>query len=442
MNSVLVRLAANCVRVWTRVYTGGMPPTCREDRRAEIESDLWEFQCDAAGDHAFAVASHILLRLLIGVPDDLGWRVERAAVAATLTQRSLALSGRVAGAALCICALWAISADAHRRRPATAVAGSAAVFNQDIEEARTMRAGNVPRFAGRRVPGLTAGLMAALGVSLVPQLAAQAPPTAIGGPAFEAASVKPNKSGDARSILVPQAGGRLTGTNVTAAELIRFAYGLPDFQISGGPNWLSADRFDIVAKADSDASVDQKRLMLRGLLAERFKLTAHIETRELPIYALVIARSDRRIGPQLRRTEADCAHATPPAFLGIGPSPSNGPPACGFFGMAAGTDFRAGRGGFAFRGLTMAALAKTLVPMVHRSVSDQTGLNGYFDAEFDFLAEIGPPPPPPGLPDPFDRASFLSVFTVLPEQLGLKLDSRRGPVEVLVIDHAEQPTPD
>ena len=90
----------------------------------------------------------------------------------------------------------------------------------------------------------------------------------------------------------------------------------------------------------------------------------------------------------------------------------------------------------------MAALAKILVPMVRRSVSDQTGLTSYFDAEFDFLAEIGPPPPPPGLPDPFDRPSFLSVFIVLPEQLGLKLDARRGPVEVLVIDRAEQPTPD
>jgi uncharacterized protein (TIGR03435 family) len=110
--------------------------------------------------------------------------------------------------------------------------------------------------------------------------------------------------------------------------------------------------------------------------------------------------------------------------------------------MAPATDFRAGRGGFAFRGLTMAALTKILVPMVHRSVIDKTGLAGYFDADFDFLAEVGPPPPPPGLPDPFDRASFSTVFTVFPEQLGLKLDGRRGPVEVLVIDRVEQPAPE
>ena len=284
--------------------------------------------------------------------------------------------------------------------------------------------------------------MATVGASLLPQLAAQSPPAGVSGPAFEAASVKPNKSGDLRVTLVPQPGGRLTGTNVTAAELIRFAYDLPDSQIFGGPDWLKADRFDIVAKAEGDPPVGQKRLMLRMLLSERFKMTAHTETRELPIYALVMARRDGRLGSQLRRTKADCARAAPPPFLGVGPSPSNGPPSCGFFGMAPGTDFRAGRGGFAFRGLTMAALAKALVPIVGRSVSDQTGLAGYFDAEFDFLAEIGPPPPPPGLPDPFDRASFLSVFTVLPEQLGLKLDSRRGPVEVLVIDRADQPTPD
>ena len=92
--------------------------------------------------------------------------------------------------------------------------------------------------------------------------------------------------------------------------------------------------------------------------------------------------------------------------------------------------------------MTMADVSKVLKPMVRRVVIDQTGLDGYFDGDFDFTAELGPPPPPPGVPDPFDRQSFPTVFTVLPEQLGLKLDSRRGPVEVLVIDSAFQPTPD
>ena len=86
--------------------------------------------------------------------------------------------------------------------------------------------------------------------------------------------------------------------------------------------------------------------------------------------------------------------------------------------------------------------AKRLMPMVRRSVIDQTGLAGYFDADFDFIAELPPPPPPPGLPNAFGSEPFVSIFTVLPEQLGLKLDSRRGPVDVLVIDRIEPPAPE
>jgi uncharacterized protein (TIGR03435 family) len=265
-----------------------------------------------------------------------------------------------------------------------------------------------------------------------------------GDPAFEAASVRPNTSGNAGWRLQPQPGGRLSGTNVPAAALIRFAYNLPDFQIFGGPGWLASDRFDIAAKAEGDPPIDQKRLMLRRLLAERFKLTTHTETRELPIYALVMARSDGRLGPQLRRSEADCARAVLSLddWAGVGPSPKEGPPSCGFFGLSPSTDLPKGRGGFAFRGLTMEMFAKRLVMIVRRTVSDQTGVTGYFDADFDFVAEMPPPPPPPGLPSAFGTEPFPTVFTVLPEQLGLKLDSRRGPVEVLVIDRIEQPTPD
>jgi uncharacterized protein (TIGR03435 family) len=282
----------------------------------------------------------------------------------------------------------------------------------------------------------------AIGMLSAPLLRAQSTPGAAAGPLFEAASVKPNRSADLGWRLEPQPGGRLTGTNAPAAALIRFAYDLPDFLVLGGPDWLRSDRFDVVAKAEGDPPLEQKRLMLRRLLAERFRLTVHTETRELPFYALVMARSDGKPGPRLRRAEADCARAGQSSSdSGIGFSPQNGPPACGFFGFAPGTDFRAARGGMAFRGLTMAALAKVFLPMLRRSVNDQTGLTGYFDADFDFIAELPIPPPPPGEPPPPFDAPFVSVFTVLPEQLGLKLDSRRGPVEVLVIDRAEQPTP-
>lgn len=104
------------MREWTLVYTWRMPPACRETRRAEIESDLWTFQFDAAGKSALGSAVHLFLRLLIGIPDDLGWRMEQAATTGTLTQGSIALSARVAGAVLFICALWVIDADADRGR--------------------------------------------------------------------------------------------------------------------------------------------------------------------------------------------------------------------------------------------------------------------------------------------------------------------------------------
>lgn len=272
-----------------------------------------------------------------------------------------------------------------------------------------------------------------------PPLRAQSPARTGEGPAFEVASIKANRSRDARSALMPQPGGRLTATNVTVAELIRFAYDLPAFQVSGGPDWLGSDRFDVMAKADGDPPSAQKRLMLRRLLAERFKVAAHTETRELALYALVMARADGKIGRRLRPAEADCTRTDQPWSESVGPSPTNGPPRCGYFGFAPGTDFPSGRGGLAFRGLTMAALAKTLVPMVGRSVIDRTGLPGAYDGEFDFIAELPLPPPPPGVPSPFGSDPFASVFTVFPQQLGLKLDARRGPVEILVIDRAEHP---
>jgi bla regulator protein blaR1 len=273
-----------------------------------------------------------------------------------------------------------------------------------------------------------------------PRLRAQAPARSADAPTFQTTSIEPNGSGDTRMTLMPQPGGRLTATNVTVAALIRFAYDLPDFQVSGGPNWLTSDRFDILANAKGDPPVAQQRLMLRRVLEERFKLVAHTEMRVLPIYALVLARSDGEVGPRIRRSDAECARiAQPTSDSGVGLSPLDGPP-CGFFGFAPGTDFPSGRGGLAFRGLTMPTLAKRLVPMVRRNVIDQTGLAGQFDAEFDFIAELPLPPPPPGLPNPFSGTQFTSVFTVFPEQLGLRLDARQGSVEVLVIDRADKPT--
>src|SRR5204862_2135834 len=103
------------------------------------------------------------------------------------------------------------------------------------------------------------------------------------------------------------------------------------------------------------------------------------------------------------------------------------------------SDFQSGHATMMFHGLTMEGLARFWAPALRRMVIDRTGLDGYFDGEFDPSAEFGPPPPPPGVTDPFDRASFPSAFTVLREQLGLKMHATRAMVAVIVIDAAEQP---
>jgi uncharacterized protein (TIGR03435 family) len=424
-----MKLAKACVRTWTWLYTHGLTEDARIARRNEIESDMWEFEADLAARHPLVCSLHLLVRCVLGVPDDLGWRLEQVSLTGALARRNVALIGRIMGAAVFIVAVWLIDADSARRRT-TSIASQSGGFAQHIEGDGNMHA---RRALVRSLPVLMAGIAA----TIAPQIAAQSPPT---DTAFEVASIRPNTSGYMGMSLEPQPGGRLTGTNVTAAMLVRFAYDLPDFLIFGGPNWLSSDRFDVAAKADGDVSLGQKRLMLRRLLAERFKLSAHTDTRELALYALVTARNDRRLGPQLRRTKADCTSVE--SVLGaIGPSPAGGPPGCGYFGFSPDTKFSEGRGGLAFRGLTMAALAKVFVPILRRSIRDSTGLDGYFDGDFDFIAEVPLPPPPPGMPNPFD-APFGSVFTVFPQQLGLRLESTRGRVDVLVIDGAERPAPE
>jgi uncharacterized protein (TIGR03435 family) len=268
-----------------------------------------------------------------------------------------------------------------------------------------------------------------------------------GGQTFEVASVKPNTSGDLRVMFGMRPGGRFTATNVPLRELIRMAYGLQNFQIQGGPDWLGSERFDVVAKAEGDlppmapgGPPNPLLLMVQSLLQERFKLTVHRETKEMPIYALVIARSDKRLGPQLRPSETDCAAlmAARGAAGGPPPPPPIKPgerPQCGMFmGMAR----------IAAGGVPTLQLAMSLSQRVGRIVVDRTGLAGMYDFEVDFTPDQLPQgPPPPGAPPlpPIDP-NGPSLFTALQEQLGLKLDSDRGPVEVLIIDSVERPTPD
>jgi uncharacterized protein (TIGR03435 family) len=244
-------------------------------------------------------------------------------------------------------------------------------------------------------------------------------------PAFQVASIRANTSTETRSSSSVQPGGRYTATNVTIRTLVKSAYGLQqDVQVAGGPRWIETERFDIVAKADGNPSTDvfrdQARMMLRTLLAERFKLSFHRETREVPIYALIVARADGKLGPQLLpSTLTECAEKTPPNNNASAPLPCGG----GF----------ARAGDLAGRAVAFTVLTANISNAADRPVVDRTGLTGTFDWRLRWT------------PEPLPRAEPLdsvTLFTALQEQLGLKLDSTRGPVEVLVIDSAERPTLD
>jgi uncharacterized protein (TIGR03435 family) len=265
-----------------------------------------------------------------------------------------------------------------------------------------------------------------------------------GNPTFEVASIKRNTSGDGRVFIRNQA-GRFVATNVTLKLLIRNAYRLQDFQISGGPSWLSADHFDIVAKVDSGVeqtpfTPDQSapstvQLMIRALLADRFKLVVHTEKKDLPIYALVVARKDGRLGAELHKSEIDCgALAAAPGRSSQPPPTPGGLPQCGV---------RIGIGNMSVNGGTLAQLANSLAMFVGRTVVDKTELTGAFDFNLtwtpDQMPNVQAGPPPPNAPPP-PPADAPSIYTALQEQLGLKLDSTRGPVEILVIDRADHPT--
>jgi uncharacterized protein (TIGR03435 family) len=251
---------------------------------------------------------------------------------------------------------------------------------------------------------------------------------------FDVASVKANHSGDFRTSFQMLPSGRFVVTNLPLRALVMHAWRLQMFELDGGPDWIGTDRFDIAATAPEGTTLDQARLMLRALLAERFKLRTHTEQRELPVYTMTLARTGQ-LGPNVRRSTVDCPQGQPATS---GPVDRSHPP-CGYVGPSPNSDFKSGRATMMFHGLTMEGLARFWAPALRRMVINRTGLDGSFDGEFDPSAEFGPPPPPPGVADPFDRASFPSAFTVLREQLGLKMDATKAPVDVRIIDGAEKP---
>jgi len=254
---------------------------------------------------------------------------------------------------------------------------------------------------------------------------------------FEVASIRANELG-AQSLLRAFRNGRYIARYVTVKELIRSAYGKPEQmlttrQVVGGPSWLDEERFDIEATAPGVPESPRGSFtapvltMLRKLLEDRFSLKTHFETREFPLYALILARHDGTLGPGLKRRTEDCT--APP--VGVAPGPGQ----CGG---------RVNPGVLTGTGLTMANLVSALsqlVPNMDRAVVDRTGLTGTFDVEMRWMPEAPVAIGGRGSAAPAADSNLPSIFTALEEQLGLKLQPTTGPLDVLVIEDVRRPSP-
>jgi uncharacterized protein (TIGR03435 family) len=248
---------------------------------------------------------------------------------------------------------------------------------------------------------------------------------------FEVATIKPNKSnsGSMRAHNTPDG---YSISNASVQTLIQLAFGIQDYQILGAPEWLASEHYDIEAKMDptvADAlqklSPDDRKpkrlLMLQRVLVDRLKLTIHHETKELPVYSLVIAKN----GPKLQETKPDPATPTIPVGRG-GPSVTT----------------NSGNGPVTLTVLhcPSADLASVFVPYVGRTVVDKTGLKAVYDFTLQFTPDDAPTATPTGTGPLPPNPTAPSIFTAIQEQLGLKLESGKGPVDVIVIDHVERPS--
>ncbi len=263
----------------------------------------------------------------------------------------------------------------------------------------------------------TGGIIAVCAVALRAQV-----PVA---PSFDVASVKRNLSGDVRVELNILPGGRFRATNVPVRELILLAYGLTDLQLAGAPGWIDDERVDIEARANAELSPGKPPAELRALLSERFNLKTHVERRELPVYLLVAAKSDGQLGPGVHRPAMDyCAEAAARSRAPRTPDASAIAPVPCLFRMYGGV--------LAARSMGFGVLASRLTAEVHRFVFDKTGLEGVYDYDMTYSPEAAVANPDPASP---------SLFTALQEQLGLKLESGRAPIEVTVVDRVEHLIP-
>ena len=216
-------------------------------------------------------------------------------------------------------------------------------------------------------------LIAVLGVVQISQ--AQTPQST--NSTFEVASVKVNKSGERAGSMRFLPGGQVTVTNMSLGALIRLANRLEPFQLSGGSDWLDSERYDVLAKAAANTPPQQIMGLMRGLLAERFKLVTHNETRELPVYSLVVVKTGQ-LGAQLRPAAIETCPPIPVGSLaGTIPDPKD--PPCGVLLF--------GRGTATGRTVPIAQLVSRLTPTVERIVIDRTSLSGFFDLDLGFAPD-------------------------------------------------------
>ena len=251
---------------------------------------------------------------------------------------------------------------------------------------------------------------------------------------FEVASIKPSAPDERYFMMQFQPGGGLRATGVTLKMLITQAYDVREFQVSGGPGWINTERYDIVARPEHNADSDpppedprkmsdeqrktlgeQMRARLVALLADRFRLKVHRETQQALAYALVVGKN----GPKLKQAEG---------------------------GLETRGRMRMGRGELNGDGVKLEFLAQALANQLGRPVVDKTGLTGNYDIKLAWTPDPGQPAaqplgPPPGLePSPVPDPSGPSIFTAIEEQLGLRLESQKGPIETIVIDSVEKPS--
>lgn len=270
-------------------------------------------------------------------------------------------------------------------------------------------------------------IAAALAAGTTMLLAAQTPDTSA-RPKFEVATIKRNVTVDSSGRGGIGLGGSFRLVNVPVRMVIMLAYRTsPQFynsQLIGGPEWLN-EAYDITAKVGSDLEgkpmpelYRAQPLLLQSLLEDRFKLKVHRETRQLPMYSLVLARKDRALGPQLRPSRLDCSVDFSKCSVTVA------------------------QGQFSSGSTQLVSLVNYLASaVVQRVVVDRTGLDGRFEISLEWTPDRTPLPlngDAPALPS-LDKPS---IFAALQEQLGLKLEAERGPVEVVVIDHIERPTED